>query len=34
MIWLKVLAFTLVVPGTTLALVPYWILASEADGRL
>jgi len=34
MIWLKALLFTLFVPGTTLALVPYWILASEADGRL
>jgi protein-S-isoprenylcysteine O-methyltransferase Ste14 len=34
MIWLKALLFTLFVPGTTLALVPYWILASEADGGL
>jgi protein-S-isoprenylcysteine O-methyltransferase Ste14 len=34
MIWLKALLFTIFVPGTTLALVPYWILASEADGRL
>jgi protein-S-isoprenylcysteine O-methyltransferase Ste14 len=34
MIWLKVLLFTLVVPGTTLALVPYWILASGAGSRL
>ncbi len=34
MIWLKALLFTLLVPGTTLALVPYWILASEACGRL
>jgi protein-S-isoprenylcysteine O-methyltransferase Ste14 len=34
MIWLKAFLFTLFVPGTTLALVPYWILASEAGGRL
>jgi protein-S-isoprenylcysteine O-methyltransferase Ste14 len=34
MIWLKALLFTLVVPGTTLALVPYWILASGVAGRL
>jgi protein-S-isoprenylcysteine O-methyltransferase Ste14 len=34
MIWLKTVLFTLVVPGTTLAFVPYWILASGVGGRL
>jgi protein-S-isoprenylcysteine O-methyltransferase Ste14 len=33
-IWVKTLLFTLVVPGTTLALVPCWILATGAGGRL
>jgi protein-S-isoprenylcysteine O-methyltransferase Ste14 len=34
MIWLKALLFTIVVPGTTLVLVPHWILTSGAGGHL